>query len=399
MLFTIKRPRSERSFQLSFKGFRPGGRNKIEYAVNVISAFISFTYKYFLKRVLFVVVLAGRAFPFANRLIIDFKGFIVRKLIWSRGRLGRPLATFVVMSVAFMVFVIGEVLNSSKFVNSQEINADYLSNISDIIPEKNIALTTIPEDRKRNESFAYVIEGGDTLSGIGNKFKISVDALRYVNNLSDTSYLKVGQTITIPPVAGLIHKVEKGDTLQSIAGKYEVPAQAVADFNYILDTSKLAVGTELVIPGAKVPAPVIIPVIPAQIAVGPVVDPGANKDWCQWPTTVRIITQYFSWYHNGLDIATPIGGGMPPLYACAGGTVARAGWDPWGLGLHVRITHPNGYETIYGHMSRIDVKYRQSVGKGATIGLMGSTGRSTGPHVHFIVKYKGVPQNPLDYIR
>ena len=89
---------------------------------------------------------------------------------------------------------------------------------------------------------------------------------------------------------------------------------------------------------------------------------------------------------------------MPPLYSCSGGTVIRAGWDPWGLGLHVRIQHANGYVTMYGHMSRLDVGVGDTVKKGQVIGLMGNTGRSTGPHVHFIISYKGVPRNPLDYI-
>jgi murein DD-endopeptidase MepM/ murein hydrolase activator NlpD len=79
------------------------------------------------------------------------------------------------------------------------------------------------------------------------------------------------------------------------------------------------------------------------------------------------------------------------------GVVIRAGWDPWGLGLHVRIDHGNGYITIYGHMSRLDVSYGQEVDRGQIIGIMGSTGNSTGPHVHFMVEYNGVAQNPLNF--
>jgi murein DD-endopeptidase MepM/ murein hydrolase activator NlpD len=89
---------------------------------------------------------------------------------------------------------------------------------------------------------------------------------------------------------------------------------------------------------------------------------------------------------------------MPPVFACAGGTVTRAGWDPVGLGLVVHINHGNGYETAYGHLSKIYVGYGAKVARGQSIGVMGNTGRSTGPHVHFIVKYNGVPQNPLNYV-
>jgi len=397
MLFTIKSPKSERFFQQYFKGFRPQGKNKIEKSFKTIASFLKAFNKYFIKKIAQLLKLIGYVFIYSNKGIRAFKRFVVQKLIWSRGRLGRTVATATVMSVAFFVFLFGKVFNSSRFVNSQEINPVYLANVTDIIPQKNTALTVLPENRQRTEPIVYIVEAGDTLSDIGNKFKISIDALRYVNNLSDLAYLKVGQEIVIPPVAGLVHKVASGESLQYIANKYDVPSQAIADFNYILDTSKLAVGTELVIPGAKVPEPVVIPSTPAQIRPGPSVDTSASKGWCAWPTTVRIITQYFSWYHNGLDIATPWGSSSP-LFACAGGTVTRAGWDPWGLGLHVRIDHGNGYETVYGHMSRLDVSYGEKVSRGEVIGIMGSTGRSTGPHVHFTINYKGSPQNPLNYI-
>ncbi len=393
-LFTRFRP--QRISQLTLKGFRPTVQEKIKKIAHPLALFVKAVVKYFLKKSQalgsFTILLFKSAVDFAKWL----KAFIVKKLIWSRGRLGRPIANLVVLVVALMVFMFGEVLNSSRFVNSQEIDPDYLDNVTDIIPNRNVATTTIPDERKQTESFAYVIQSGDTLSSIGERFKISADALKYVNGLTDYSILSVGDAITIPPVSGLIHKVKSGDTLDSIADKYEVPSQAVADFNYILDTSKLAVGTELVIPGAKVPQPVYIP--PSYGYQPPITGLPSLGDGFIWPTSTRIITQYFAWYHNGIDIAVPWGWGMPPLFASSGGTVTRAGWDPWGLGLHVAVNHGNGFETVYGHMSRIDVGYGQTVSKGQVIGLMGNTGRSTGPHVHFIIKYNGIPRNPLNHI-
>lgn len=394
----IPRSRSRRSSQISFDGFRPQGRNIFEKLLYVFLDFTRFIRKYIQRKIRLLVSFVRGLFVKSIVFSADSKGWLVKKLIWSRGKLGRPIATGIVTCAALVVFMFGEVFNNSKFVNSQEVNPEYLSNVSDIIPRKTVALTTIPESRKRSESFVYVVEGGDTLSSIGNKFKISVDAIKYVNNLTDSSVLKVGQELTIPPVSGLIHEVASGDTLESIANKYDVASQAIADFNYILDTSSLSVGDELVIPGAKVPEPVYIPTVPAVVAP-PVttVDPNAGGNWCIWPLPGGIVTQYFSWYHNGLDIAE--GGWLPPLYACGNGTVIRSGWDPFGLGLHVRIDHGNGYETVYGHMSRLDVGVGQRVSQGQVIGIMGSTGRSTGPHVHFMVKYNGVAQNPLNYVR
>jgi murein DD-endopeptidase MepM/ murein hydrolase activator NlpD len=329
----------------------------------------------------------------------DLKSYAVAKLIWSRGRLGRPVANFIVMVLALSTFFFGEILSGSKLVVSKELNEDYLQTSSDIIPERNTALTTLPENRQRTEYLTYKIEPGDSLYSVGNKFKVSTDALKFVNNLYDGSVLQIGQDIVIPPISGLIHKVEAGDTLVSIAQKYSVPTQAIADFNYLLEPNKLALGTELVIPDAKIPLPVLtnLPIIPSTVAAG-ISDSNAKRGWCMWPTGAGIVTQNFSWYHNGLDIGSSWGASMPPIYACAGGIVTRAGWDPWGLGLHIRIDHGNGYETIYGHMSRLDVSYGDRVKKGEIVGIMGSTGNSTGPHVHFMLKYQGSPQDPLKYI-
>jgi len=400
MVFTIKRPASKRFFQLSFEGFRPQGRNKFEQFVNIWAEFFRSILEYLWDKFVDLLFIIGTALFFLFQLPSVAKSFIVKKLIWSRGKLGRPLAFITVVTVSLGVFMIGEVLSSYDFIASPQVKADYLATSTDIIPKREMAVTTLPEERRRTEAFVYKIESGDTLYSVGEKFKISADALKYVNNLSDNSILKVGQEITVPPVAGLIHTVERGDTLTSIALKYDVPSQAIADFNYLLDTSTLALGTELVIPGGKVPK--VVPVYPAYsgaASTGNASTAAADKGFCVWPTTVRIVTQYYSWYHNGIDVASPHNISSPPLLACTSGTVIRAGWDPFGLGLHVRIDHGSGYETVYGHMSRIDVSYGQQVSRGEIIGLMGNTGRSTGPHVHFTVKYNGIAQDPFNFVR
>lgn len=399
MLFTIGRPMSKRFVEMRFTNLLPYGRSKILIFLKNLTEFAKWLGVYAVLKFKKTALLFTRLAVTSVKKILDLKSYFVAKMIWSRGRLGRPVANFVVMLLALSVFFFGEILSGSKFVVSKEVDADYLKTTVDIIPEKNIALTTLPENRQRTEYLAYKIESGDTLFGIGNKFKVSVDALKYVNNLYDGSVLKVGSEIVIPPASGLIHKVEAGDTLASIAKKYSVPSQAIADFNYLLEPNKLALGTELVIPDAKIPQPVVLdlPLFPSTIGQG-ATDANAKKGWCMWPTSASAITQYFSWYHNGLDIGASWSGAMPPIYACAGGTVVRSGWDPFGLGLHIRIDHGNGYETVYGHMSRLDASYGDKVKKGEAIGFMGSTGRSTGPHIHFMVKYNGSPQDPLKYI-
>ena len=398
MLFTIKKSKSQRFFQVSFKGFIPKGKNFIEKFVYAWLEFFALFRWYLIKKLglflLFFIRLSLGLIKVPSRL----KNYTIRKMIWSRGRLGRSIATSIIMLASITVFIFGEVLSGSSLIVDKTANFDYLSTNLDIIPTMAQAKTVIPEERKKNEPFTYTIVQGDTLSSIGNRFKISIDALKYVNGFNDFTTLKVGQQITIPPLAGLIHNVKRGDTLNSIANRYNVPSQAIADFNYILDTSNLEEGAELVIPGGEVPQQVfyaLSPQLPS--STGASFNAPVDKNFCAWPSTVRIITQYFSWYHNGIDVATPLSDGLPPLLACTGGTVVRSGWDPWGLGLHVQIDHGNGFKTIYGHMSRLDVSYGQQVKRGQIIGIMGNTGRSTGPHVHFMVEYNGVAQNPLNY--
>jgi murein DD-endopeptidase MepM/ murein hydrolase activator NlpD len=391
--------RSQRFFQLGFDIFRPAGKNKLEQELNIWLGFFAAVLRYVLIRVRSLFLFLQSSFKYLASLFPKAKAFVIKKLIWSRGRLGRSVVMITVMTATIFVFLFGEIFNSSPLVLAQDAEEDYLSVVTDIIPRKEIALTEIPAARKSTEPFSYTIQSGDTLFGIGSKFKISVDAIKYVNSLTDATVLQVGKVLTIPPVSGLIHEVVSGDTLTKIASRYDVPVQAIADFNYLFDTSTLALGTELVIPGAKVPQPVIAYSLPTPggAPARGAGQPTPSKNYCVWPTTVRYVSQYFTWYHNGLDIASGRGVAMPPLFSCTEGVVTRAGWDSFGLGLHVRISHGDGYETVYGHMSSLNVEYGQRVSRGDVIGWMGNTGNSTGPHVHFMVKYNGAPQNPLNY--
>lgn len=111
-----------------------------------------------------------------------------------------------------------------------------------------------------------------------------------------------------------------------------------------------------------------------------------------WPAH-GVITTSFLPYHPGIDIAAVEG---TPEVAADAGRIVFAGWGEYGL--YVEIDHGNGFRTIYGHMARVEVQAGDQVGPGQEIGLMGSTGRSTGPHVHFEVRYRGTPQNPLDFL-
>ncbi|MCG2685790.1 LysM peptidoglycan-binding domain-containing protein, partial [Candidatus Parcubacteria bacterium] len=262
-------------------------------------------------------LLGARAFP-------DTKVYIVRKLIWSRGRLGRPVAHAAVLGLASGVFLTGGLLSGTSIVRSETIKGDVLIASADILPGVSAPTTESPVDRPRTEPIEYLVQGGDTLSLIGEKFKISVDTIRYANDLGDADYLSVGQELTILPVSGLEYAVKSGDTVQGIAEKYRVAPQVVIDFNYLEEPFALQIGQALIIPGAVVPTLVVAPATPATSVPGYSssyaygYQPSPAEDtvgalWApRWPTNSRYITQYFSYWHPAIDIAE-----FSPIYAAA----------------------------------------------------------------------------------
>ena len=130
-------------------------------------------------------------------------------------------------------------------------------------------------------------------------------------------------------------------------------------------------------------------------APAPAPETGASREHLvrfAWPTH-GTITQTFFDYHPGIDIANDVG---TPLVAADAGQVLFAGWGAYGI--YVEIDHGSGFHTVYGHMSAVMVKPGQVVAKGQLIGLMGATGRATGPHLHFEIRYQGVPQNPIELL-
>lgn len=347
---------------------------------------------YFWGKLTYLFRLGGSAVAGLWRGAAALKFEVTRKLLWSRGALGAPVSHLGVTALAVALFLSASLLSGTPLVRvAGKVSA------SDFIPAPDVlAAPTAPETKTsefiRKEPLAYVVRSGDTLSSIGAAYRITVDALRFANNLDEDALLKVGRSLSIPPVEGVIHTVQKGDTVASLAKKYEVPGQAIVDFNYLFEPFTLTVGEKIVIPEAKIPPPppkifYALP-LPKSGPAGPV---GSGQ--FLWPVLTRFVTQYFTYYHNGIDI-----GGYSPIYAADSGRVVTAGWNPWGLGYHVRLDHGNGYLTTYGHMSRIDVSVGQDVVRGQVIGQTGNTGNSFGTHLHFIIQQGGRYLNPLSFL-
>ncbi len=254
---------------------------------------------------------------------------------------------------------------------------------------------------ERRSIVEYTVKAGDTISTIARQFGVSVNTILWANNLSATSTIRQGDKLSIPPVTGVIHKVAKGETIKAISIKYGVSADTIIATNGLSDSGLLSVGQSLIIPGGQKTTSRTSSTNTSYRAVDIVKDlvkpesakPQGNK--MQWPTVGYRITQYYSWRHTGLDIANKTG---TPLYAADAGVVEFSGWSN-GYGNNIVINHGGGKKTRYAHASKLYVKKGDEVSKGEAIAAMGSTGRSTGPHIHFEVIVNGQRLNPLNYIK
>jgi len=251
---------------------------------------------------------------------------------------------------------------------------------------------------------SYVVQGGDTISTIAEKFSVSIRTILWANNLSDTSVIRPGDTLQIPPVTGVVHQVKSGDTVDKIAAKYKASADDILAFNQLPTKEAIEVGDVLIVPGGiieQAPTANTPAAVPQQynlidrIFRGPI-PPSAKAapgKRLLWPTPNHKINQYYRGFlHAGLDIE---GTYSSPIYAAADGTVETVIYQRFGYGYHVIINHGGGRKTVYAHASKIFVKPGQRVSRGQTIAIVGSTGRSTGTHLHFEVIVNGRKTNPL----
>ena len=228
----------------------------------------------------------------------------------------------------------------------------------------------------------YIVRKGDNLSSIAKMHGVSTNTIIWANNLT-TVNIKEGQSLVILPISGTIHTVIKGDTLQTIAKKYKGDVDEIAQFNGIKTTDALAVGDSVIIPDGegsiKVSTNARVATSLYKGGSGPSYD-----GYYMRPVIGGIKTQGIHGY-NGIDIGLPTGS---TLFSSASGQVIIArnsGWNG-GYGKYIVISHYNGTQTVYGHLSEVLVYEGQVVAQGQVIGLTGNTGKSTGPHLHFEIR-------------
>ena len=291
-----------------------------------------------------------------------------------------------------------------------------------VAPQAN-PYTTIPS-RERRGVITYTVQAGDTLFGIAGQFNLRPESILWANydTLQDNPHLLTpGQELAIPPVNGIVYTVADGDTVESIAEKYKVTPDAIYvdgfQWNQLKPGEQPFAGQSLIIPGGSrdfkpwavtaaenAPQPSSNSSSGAVVAHGSIgtcapIAPGTGLVGTGsfiWPAPKHWLsgTPYTAW-HPGIDIAAKLG---DPVYAADNGIVIYAGWNNWGYGNLVVIDHGNGWQTYYAHNSEIYVSCGQNVYQGSVISAAGSTGHSTGPHLHFETRFNGTIPNPFNVL-
>ena len=240
----------------------------------------------------------------------------------------------------------------------------------------------------------YTVKTGDTLSGIATQFDVTTATVAWANDIYNPDHLVPGATLRIPPTSGALHKVGAGDTLSYIARRYQVDVEDIIahPLNSFVDPDSLSLGKEIMIPGGVTPAAIPAPGSVARPGAAPV--PPHDGRSLHWPTRGPILS-WFTGYHRGLDISPAYG---TPVYAAERGRVVLVRYLRYGYGYYLIIDHGNGYRTLYAHMSSIYVRPGSTVYRGQNIGQVGSTGRSTGPHLHFEVHAYGRAVDPYRFL-
>ena len=273
---------------------------------------------------------------------------------------------------------------------------------SDEMVTREINTHTVIPDRPRMEVVRYTVQTGDSLFGIAENYGLTAETLFWGNQETlegNPHSLSPGMELSIPPINGVLHIWAEGESLAGVAGSFGVEPEAIIDWpgndlapDIDIDDTDIEAGTVLVIPGGEGEFPNWQTTLATRDnpAVASIMGPGAcgsitsgpiGTGTFVYPTPAHYLSGYdYSAIHPAIDLAGYEG---TPIYASDTGVVVYAGWNDWGYGYTLVIDHGNGWQTLYAHLSYINVGCGQAVYQGAVVASMGTTGNSTGPHLHF----------------
>jgi LysM repeat protein len=331
------------------------------------------------------------------------KDFLVDLLYRKRGRYARPFLHLGTIGLVFVLITFGPLILQQGEEEQVGSVGPVLNTATAYAPDFYTLQAEEVRQYRGGEIITHVVEEGETISSIATRYGLQPSTILWENDLTETAKITPGQELKILPVDGVRHKVTRGETIYSIAKKYgldEAQAQVIVDypFNEFLndETFDLVVGQHLVVPDGVPPA---APATTRRLATSTLTpDAGSVSATGSyiWPASGSI-SQNYRFYHKAIDISNRGGG---PILAADAGVVVTSGWvDNSGYGNRVVIDHGNGSVTLYAHMSAVQVRVGQRVNRGDVLGQMGSTGRSTGVHLHFEIRQGGALLNPLNFLR
>lgn len=275
---------------------------------------------------------------------------------------------------------------------------------------------TVISTRPRHEPIHYVVKAGDSIFQIAVDFNLKPETVLWANYKTlkdDPDTISIGQELIIPPTDGILYTWKAGDSLEKIAGEYRTSVHNVLLFpgnNLDMVNPQIEAGKMVMLPGGsrEMEQPWIVPEIPRGRAgvnvtiLGPGACDTSNSYGMGYGTFIfpmghnRISGNNYWSGHLAIDFAAGLG---DPVYATDGGVVVYSGSINGGYGNMVMIDHGNGYQSLYAHLSRIAVRCGASVNQGTVIGYSGSTGNSTGTHLHFEIRFLGGFVNPLSLLQ
>ena len=263
--------------------------------------------------------------------------------------------------------------------------------------------TSVTLEERRTRVLAYSVREGDTPSAVAARFGVSTHTILWANGITDGDIINPGDILVVLPVTGVLHTVQKGDDVARIAKRYEAKPEDILAQNGLTADADIRAGQKLIVPDGYIAPPRRViaeePEIETPEAPGEEVPVQPRSKRAQgpgllWPTEGRTVSQYFRWGHTGIDIPNKA---LPPVYAADDGTVAFSGWLG-GYGRLIIVDHGRGTKTYYAHLSKSYVGTGETVAKGQSIGRVGSSGRSSGSHLHFEIRKGGRPVNPLNHL-
>jgi len=308
--------------------------------------------------------------------------FLVKLVSGGESEVEEAASPLTEIEAAFVSSALGAVRRGSEPADPAEsgalsiIQADAL-----VAPLNPIGTLSPPEAAPAGQIFLYTVRSGDSLRSIADSFDVSVNTIRWANGIADTRILKPGIQLVILPVTGVRHTVKGGDTVAAVAKRYRASIEEIIQFNGFAPDEELAVGQVLIVPSGELPEAVPIN--------------GGERS-----PAFASLPRYEGYYlrpivggrrsrgihgYNGVDLASSCG---LPVLAAADGTILitrGAGWNG-GYGRYVVIAHPNSTQTLYAHLKDLAVAPGQGVRQGEVVGAIGSSGNSTGCHVHFEVR-------------